>query len=180
MFDNLNLFEQVDSPIIDTDSPWKAFIDTNSRLSGNTVKSIINSQGKQIARLTAVGDMVESYRNLNKPEFFSCKQVAGENKGKVSCYAKVIVLGDATFKVSEASRQRILREKSRNVHAFVRGEFLDCFDGVFIPDESFICTTYNPYFGEWFYNKQTMEFIPRDAKSRFAILHGSNVYLSNL
>lgn len=180
MLQNLDLFESLESPKVNTDTPWKAFIDTASRLQKDAVESIINSNGKRIPRNTSVGDTVDAYRNLNKPEFFSCKQTKGENKGKVSCYAKVIVLGDVCFKVSEASRQRILKQQSRNVHAFVRGEFLDCFDGKFTPDDSFICTTYNPYKGDWFYIRESGEPIPRNTTSRFAILHGSNVYLSNI
>lgn len=181
MFQNLDLFESLETSTSHLELPfWKHLIEGQSRLNLDAVTSTINSNGKKIDRTLRVGDMVESYRNLNKPEFFSCKATKGENKGKVACYSKIIVLGDVAFKVSEASRQRILKQKSRNVHAYVKGEFLDCYDGIFKPDDSLICVTYNPYKADWFYHRDSGEVLDKSVRSRYAILNGSNVYLSNI
>ncbi|MBE8233550.1 MAG: hypothetical protein HAW67_07405 [Endozoicomonadaceae bacterium] len=156
------------------------FIAGRSVLENNSFRSVIKYQKKINIRETTVGDQVDCYRNLRKQELFSCKQVSGENKGLVSGYGRMIILGDVSFKVSEASRQTVLKVKQKNVHAFVRGEFIDCFDGEVIEGCDLIAVTYNPYIGDWFFRRDTGEPIQRSATSRFAILSGSNVYLTNL
>lgn len=60
------------------------------------------------------------YFNLHK-KCFSVKALEGAMKGRVIAHRHDVVLYDATFKVSEAGRQRVLREKSKNVHAGVCG-----------------------------------------------------------
>ena len=154
-----------------------SYISGSSKLDNETLLSIINSNGKQVERVTNRGDEVDSYRNLNKPEFFSFKQRKEDDKGKVSGYGKVVVLSDAVFKVSESSRQRVIKQGSRNVHAYVRGCFENCFDGVFTPDESFLCVTYNPYFKEWFFERESGNLLDKDLKCKEVVLFGANVYL---
>lgn len=46
----------------------------------------------------------------------------GEHKGRVIGYAKAVTLRDAHTVVSEAGRQRVLREKRKNVHAYIDGQ----------------------------------------------------------
>lgn len=61
---------------------------------------------------------VEVYRNLTKKDgvWYSVRQ-----NGKVVGHTKWIFLEDCYFRVSEASRQRVIRTGHKNVHAFVVG-----------------------------------------------------------
>lgn len=62
------------------------------------------------------------YFNLNK-KTFSLRALEGPQKGRVVAYRNDIVLIDVVYKVSEAGRQRVLREQTKNVHAGVVGEW---------------------------------------------------------
>ena len=59
------------------------------------------------------------YRNLHK----KCWSVQQKQKGrwKVVAHAESITLLDCVFRVSEAGRQRVLRESRKNVHAYIQG-----------------------------------------------------------
>lgn len=76
------------------------------------------------------------YRNLHK----KCFSVKCLKTKKVIAHVDSITLINAVFKVSEAGRQRVLRERQKNVHAGVVGH---------IADVNLICqttrVTYNPY-----------------------------------
>jgi hypothetical protein len=87
------------------------------------------------------------YFNLHR-KCFSIKALEGENKGRVVAHRDAVLLFDCTFKVSEAGRQRVLRERKKNVHAGVVG--------IWAEDSAFTAThdrvmmygtpiTYNPY-----------------------------------
>lgn len=58
------------------------------------------------------------YWNLHKFLF----SVKNTKTGRVQAHAREVSIHDATFAVSEAGRQRVLRERKKNVHAGVRGE----------------------------------------------------------
>ena len=60
---------------------------------------------------------VEVYFNLHKRVFSvrSCKT------GRVIHHAKDVHINQPQFVVREGGRQRVLRERKKNVHAFVRG-----------------------------------------------------------
>jgi hypothetical protein len=62
---------------------------------------------------------VRVYRNLHK----KCLSVQAMVNGrwKVIDHVDQIALVDVSFKVSQAGRERVLREKRKNVHAFVCG-----------------------------------------------------------
>lgn len=64
------------------------------------------------------------YFNLHK-KCFSIKALEGDRKGRVIAHRDVVVLENCKFKVSEAGRQRVLREKRKNVHAGVTGVWMD-------------------------------------------------------
>lgn len=83
---------------------------------------------------------VRIYRNLHKKLYSVQEKVDG--RWKVVEHTNDINLVNAVFKVSEAGRQRVLREKRKNVHAVIIGERWP-----FIP-KSFAYrdeVTYNPY-----------------------------------
>lgn len=138
------------------------------------------SKGVTTERVTTKGDSCDFYRNLNKLNMFSCRQRKGDLKSKVSGYANIFIVENPLFVVSEKSRMRVTATKRKNVHAFVRGEF---HSAMFNYDlESVIsampCCTYNPYFAGFFYYKEDKR--PIDTQpSKYAILMGSNVYLTD-
>jgi hypothetical protein len=61
------------------------------------------------------------YYNLHKG-CWSIKALDGSAKGRVVVHADRVLLRDCEFKVSEAGRQRVIRERKKNVHAGVVGE----------------------------------------------------------
>ena len=66
---------------------------------------------------------VRVYYNLNRA-VWSIKAMEGEHKGRVIGYASSVTLRNAHTVVSEASRQRVLREQRKNVHAYIDGELV--------------------------------------------------------
>lgn len=86
------------------------------------------------------------YFNLHR-KCFSIKALEGVNKGRVVAHRDDVLLFDATFKVSEAGRQRVLRERKKNVHAGVVGQWFNINDTTTIEMITVNGTpiTYNPY-----------------------------------
>jgi len=60
------------------------------------------------------------YFNLHK-RVWSVKALEGPAKGRVILHTDSLFLEDCVFKVSEAGRQRVIRERRKNVHAGVVG-----------------------------------------------------------
>ncbi|UJD21184.1 hypothetical protein SEA_SORORFAGO_87 [Mycobacterium phage SororFago] len=82
------------------------------------------------------------YFNLHR-KMWSVKALEGPKKGRVVYRSNgPIVLRNVTGKVSEAGRQRVLREGRKNVHAGLVGEWVDG-DSVDL-DVSARLVTYNP------------------------------------
>ena len=67
-----------------------------------------------------IGLKVYVYFNLNK-HVWSIKALEGERKNRVVGYADSIELIYCNLKVSEKGRQRVLKQKQKNVHAGVVG-----------------------------------------------------------
>jgi hypothetical protein len=77
-------------------------------------------------------------------------------KGRVVARVSRILLTEASFVVREAGRQRVLRERRKNVHAFVCGKWVRR-GGAFGIDANGkdlpVKITYNPYYaGSFFAN----------------------------
>jgi hypothetical protein len=87
---------------------------------------------------------VFAYRNLHR-QCWSVKALEGPLKGRVIYHANDLTLGWCDFKVSQAGRQRVLREQKKNVHAGVVGYLTECgeiaTDGIDLD----VPITYNPY-----------------------------------
>ena len=64
------------------------------------------------------------YFNLHK-KCFSIKALEGADKGRVIAHRDTVVLDGCKLMVSEAGRQRVLREKRKNVHAGVSGTWIN-------------------------------------------------------
>ena len=85
---------------------------------------------------------VEIYFNLHK------KCLSIRHKGLVIAHAAAAELTDVKFAVSQAGRARVLREKRKNVHAYVRGtlvSYIPLGESVPYDDEVVSTVTYNPY-----------------------------------
>jgi hypothetical protein len=80
---------------------------------------------------------IDAYRNLHK----KCISVREGSPKRVRRHVQELVLADVKFVVSEAGRQRVLREHRKNVHAVVRGHATD--QGP--PEGEPVEVTYNPY-----------------------------------
>lgn len=95
-----------------------------------------------------------------------------QQRGRVYGYADWITLSGVTFVVREAGRQRVLRERRKNVHAFVVGDLVGFGNGEREPDSGCVRARYNPYEGPDF----TCGGEPiRDAPH--AVLTGGRVYV---
>jgi len=95
----------------------------------------------------------EIYRNLHK-KCFSVRQ-----RGRVVGHlmddpTEHVLLENVKFAVQPAGRRKVLREKKKNVHAFVRGDMVSPHSipypglGEFTNE-----VTYNPYYYDTFYFK---------------------------
>lgn len=86
------------------------------------------------------------YFNLHK-KVWSVKALNGPNKGRVIAHLKEVGIVDASFRVSKAGRERVLRERRKNVHAGVVGYLAP----VFKNESEAKSVRYNPYLkGEFF------------------------------
>jgi len=91
------------------------------------------------------------YWNLHK-HVWSVKALEGPQRGRVRGHHKQVLLANATGKVSEAGRQRVLREQQKNVHAGIVGTLVHTGIEGFFPG---LPVTYNPYKYSSFVYKDT-------------------------
>ena len=101
----------------------------------------INQGGKQmIWKESPVGQRVFVYYNL-RSHLWSVKALTGPNRGLVIAHCTDLQLSSVTPRVSEAGRQRVLRDKQKNVHAGLVGHWVPL-AGPYVHTASI---TYNPY-----------------------------------
>lgn len=100
------------------------------------------------------GQKVKVYFNLHTQQF-SVKDLAS---GLVVAHGDNILMEAVTFKVSEAGRQKVLREKRKNVHAYVIGTYLGTNENVTMPMRD---AYYNPYKTESFQDSVTGKKLDR-------------------
>lgn len=110
------------------------------------------------------------YFNLHK-KCWSVKALEGPKKGLVINHVNEIALKDITFKVSESGRQRVLKEKRKNVHAGVIGTIINDILDIFTSKQ----VSYNPYKASNFYYKETEEPV---FFSSFAYLSEKKVWIA--
>jgi len=129
--------------------------------------------------VVAIDQPVKVYRNLRK-NTFSVLSTTAPDRGRLIGHADVVVLANVTFKVSQAGRQRVLKDKQKNVHAYVVGllqytaQDLDLLDSL----EGFVQeVTYNPYKHTTFVYKDTG--LPCFSAG-VALLINNRVYTHNL
>ena len=103
------------------------------------------------------------YFNLHK-KCFSIKALEGDRKGRVVAHSNTVLLESCKFKVSEAGRQRVLREKRKNVHAGVTGVWINGdraeshYEFLSMVGRA---VTYNPYKYDSFVIKATEQSVDR-------------------
>ena len=88
------------------------------------------------------GKRVKVYFNLHRKLFSVVSLEAHDRYGKVIDHVREIALEDVGFVVRPAGRARVLREKRKNVHAFVYGTI--CATPEEIPVTAQV-VIYNPY-----------------------------------
>lgn len=122
------------------------------------------------------------YFNLHR-KCWSIKALEGPRKGRVIGHADYVDLACVEWRVSEAGRQRVLREKKKNVHAGAVGTLeawsepdgtrhgvpfgTTTFDGLSTDDNAADMVTYNPYKGPTFYDKITQVSLNRSEAAFF-------------
>ena len=93
-----------------------------------------------------LNERVKVYRNLHSKggTLYSVMN----SKGRVIGHVESILLENVKFHVREGGRQRVLREKRKNVHAFVIGDIAGCASISGEPYQLAKPVKYNPYAGE--------------------------------
>ena len=90
---------------------------------------------------------VKTYRNLHK-QCWSVVAMEGENKGRVIAHPQFLQMKNVEFRVQPAGRRRVLRERRKNIHAYVIGSFVPS-----TAHEVWDKIRYNPYKFETFVDK---------------------------
>ena len=114
-----------------------------------------------------IGKKVMVYYNLHKHTF------SVTYKGRLISHSDYVKLEDVEFRVRQGGRERVVREKSKNVHSFVIGTLMDyCeFPCENLPEEpNNNIVTYNPYKYNSYVMKDTEE----------PIFHADEVEMINL
>ena len=89
--------------------------------------------------LLTEGLSVDIYWNLHK-QVFSVRAREGEHKGRVIAHMTNITLLNVKFHVDQKGRERVIKEKRKNVHAYIRGQW------TFTNPNTFrFAITYDPY-----------------------------------
>jgi hypothetical protein len=104
------------------------------------------------------------YFNLHR-KCWSLKALEGPNRGRIIAHRYNLTLADCQFRVSEAGRQRVIREGRKNVHAGVVGRI--------VRRASSACkraVSYNPYKGATFVDRETQAPVER---ASFAVFNDS-------
>ncbi len=110
------------------------------------------------------------YYNLHKETFSVQEKVNGRWKVNKERYSNKIIVDNPTFEVSEAGRQRVLRDKQKNVHAYVVGN--EC--NREIDKSQLIEATYNPYKYSSFVIKATGQAIE---SAKLALLENKRIFV---
>jgi hypothetical protein len=82
-----------------------------------------------------------------------CFSIRDAKSKRILGYADHIVISDVKFIVHQSGRMKVLKEKKKNVHAYVKGQFLYSLQGQHagIMREAY----YNPYRTEAFVDKES-------------------------
>jgi len=101
---------------------------------------------------------VKVYRNLHR----KCFSIMDAKTRRVIEHRFHVVLKDAEFKISKAGQNRVRKEKKKNVHAFVIGEFVHKGE-INFPDLQPREAFYNPYEVDTFIDVATTKPVEKAA-----------------
>jgi hypothetical protein len=102
------------------------------------------------------------YWNLHR-KCWSVRAEQGPDKGRVIAHTDHLTLANVQFRVSEAGRQRVLREGRKNVHAGCVGEW--CRGGYIEPVEGDTRVRYSPQEGPHFYRETRTPWGPTGGRA---------------
>ena len=117
------------------------------------MKILITEQQRKNLAKSLIGEKVMVYYNLHKHTF------SVQKNGIVVLHADYVKLSDVEFRVRSGGKEKVRREKSKNVHAFVIGTLMDfceypCDNLPIEPNANIV--TYNPYkYDSFVYKDQT-------------------------
>jgi hypothetical protein len=113
---------------------------------------------------------VDVYKNLHL-DLFSVKARQGKKRGRVISHEFSIVLEDVEFIVRESGRQKVIKEKRKNVHAFARGTVKKSQK---INKNGLERISYNPYLYPYFYSCETHKPV---YKAGIVLLNADGVWI---
>lgn len=98
-------------------------------------------------RSIAQGDDVAVYRNLQRRDAFSVQSLTkGKHYRKVVNYAVSLTLSsNVQFKLSHTSRERVLQQRQKNVHAKLVGQLNQIQQCIQPVSSLFVPLSYHPY-----------------------------------
>ena len=109
---------------------------------------------------------VKIYRNLTK-RCWSVASMQQPNYGLIVGYENHTILKNCNFIVGENSRQRVLRERSKNVHAWIVGHGVDM-SSFKVDKRKLKSAYYNPYKVDSFIDFETNQRID---KAEIVVFH---------
>jgi len=112
---------------------------------------------------------VAAYFNLHK-NIFSLQSREKDTYGKVIGHVESVVLKSPKFVVRQAGREKVLKDKKKNVHAFIVGYVVEAVDTTTVPR----AITYNPYKYSSFVVKDTEQPIEQAEYAVLRLGHNNN------
>jgi len=130
---------------------------------------------KEVLALIDQAKPVLAYRNIHK----NCISV--KQGSLVVCHAQNVVLENATFVVGEKGRDRVRTERSKNVHAFIKGTVVNPVQSLTQLDYRWPEITYNPYTCDFFKCVDNDRYVDRaEWVDLWVDMHGSSIVAHNI
>ena len=118
------------------------------------------------------------YRNLHKNGFSIQKYVKNKKGYRVKAVHPILLLSSVSTKVYETGRQKVLREKSKNVHAFILCDNARLLGGEILPSDidGLKEVYYNPYKYKCFVYSDTKENV---VDVDWVLMYGGRAFVVN-
>jgi hypothetical protein len=117
---------------------------------------------------------VSCYRNLRR-RVWSIAEIRGRNGvGRVIAHQRRVILADVSFVVKEPARQRVIRNRRREVHGWAMGDLAET-----VPAGRQVPITYNPSRAPTFTTRDEQTPIHASPFVRFTELNGAIAVLVN-
>lgn len=88
-----------------------------------------------------------------------CFSIRDAKSKRILGYADQIVIHNVKFIVHQSGRMKVLKERKKNVHAYVKGQFRFCLQDLDQKENFMHEAYYNPYKTYAFVDKETAEWI---------------------